>query len=166
MRLFKGNIKLAIHHSKHFLYYTLWVLCDITNSQVMKCWISPWYAWYAKQLYRALGSERLLFICALMGQSRSKCSNTLFFPFPYFHWKTVCHDFVWYDDYLGRILSNIRVDTCWNNIPLLVYLFVFCFVLFCFCFGCNLYSTLFHCIVRFRKLFVWHVMIHTIYSDL
>ncbi len=46
-------------------------------------------------------------MCTSMGQSRSKCFITPLF-FHVFIEKSVCDYCVWYDEYLGRILSKIK----------------------------------------------------------
>ena len=61
-------------------------------------------------LCRDKGSQRLLFVCKHMSQSRRKCSITLTF-FHIFIEKGACNDFVWYDEHLGRRYQKWKILT-------------------------------------------------------
>ncbi len=116
MRLlfFEGIIKIKNDHSlqdTHFSAHFDTIRIILRHSYHKLQYVEHCHAWYHwKQLYRDLGSERLLFLYNPMGQSGGKCSLTPLFCH-IFIGKSVYCDCAWYDDYFGRIYQKWKILT-------------------------------------------------------
>ncbi len=115
-----SKLRKVLHRNKHYLVHTLmqkwfqWIeftkysaiflSSKVTKSWTLACRVS------SKLALQRYGLSKIVIYVYFCRPIKNKMShNTSFLP--QFHWKSVCHDWVWYDEYLERIYQKWKILT-------------------------------------------------------
>ncbi len=109
-----SNLRKVLNTNKHYFLHSLmqkWLLyCDIPI-RVMECWTLA-YRISSKTTLQRFGLSKMVIYVYFYRSIKNKMvkikmfNNTTFLS--HFQWKSVCHDCLCYDEYLGRTYKKIK----------------------------------------------------------